>query len=543
MAYEKYITRNGRTYGPYVYESKRINGKVISEYRGQNKKRDDKKYLLFGSLIVIVLLSAFIFLLSSQFTGKSILNFENQLDDGELSGSINLVLKPGELIPENSVLLIENGNNTYNFTLNEILSTEKQEGNYFLEDKNLEGTGYGYGFIGKKETTPTVFFELKISPKETSGSEENPIEENTTTETQVETIPTNETTIEENKTVENSLETIETTNEETSTIENTNEEEPTEIKTEENPIEETSTTTTETTIEETSNIENTNEEEPINEEPTGTPITGNVISKLFSGTSNFFRGFFTGNVIEESTFQGDVKKGETFTYTIQENSEIEIIEGSVKTETTLLDNSVLILNRNENTLEITTNYSIVEEGFGIDYLNDEEKNLIIDLKELGIDLVEGEITIKLIYLDTELMDLSSEVVKTNETIKEEKNTTEEIIEEIFNETIENETLTNETKILSENINLTLEEKAILKFMFQNETIDIQAYEYKDKILVDFEIKNYSMTQAYENDLSNEEIEKLIERDKIIWLKDLVNEYNKKEINEVEKTDLNLTTSF
>ena len=44
MAYEKYIKKNGKVYGPYLYHSKRVDGKVISEYRGQNiTKKPSKK--------------------------------------------------------------------------------------------------------------------------------------------------------------------------------------------------------------------------------------------------------------------------------------------------------------------------------------------------------------------------------------------------------------------------------------------------------------------------------------------------------------------
>ena len=36
VAYKRYIKRGGKTYGPYVYESKRVNGKVVINY--VNKK-------------------------------------------------------------------------------------------------------------------------------------------------------------------------------------------------------------------------------------------------------------------------------------------------------------------------------------------------------------------------------------------------------------------------------------------------------------------------------------------------------------------------
>jgi len=42
MAYKKYIKRNGKLYGPYIYESKRVNGKVVSEYHGSEEPKKEK---------------------------------------------------------------------------------------------------------------------------------------------------------------------------------------------------------------------------------------------------------------------------------------------------------------------------------------------------------------------------------------------------------------------------------------------------------------------------------------------------------------------
>ncbi len=45
MVYKKYIKKNGKLYGPYIYHSRRVNGKVISEYHGASKKIDYKKFI------------------------------------------------------------------------------------------------------------------------------------------------------------------------------------------------------------------------------------------------------------------------------------------------------------------------------------------------------------------------------------------------------------------------------------------------------------------------------------------------------------------
>ena len=36
MAYKRYIKKGSRVYGPYIYHSKKVNGKVVSEYLGKD---------------------------------------------------------------------------------------------------------------------------------------------------------------------------------------------------------------------------------------------------------------------------------------------------------------------------------------------------------------------------------------------------------------------------------------------------------------------------------------------------------------------------
>jgi len=57
MAYKKYIKRGGKTYGPYVYHSKRVDGKVVSEYIGPQKVKINYKK------ISLVVLGIFVFLM------------------------------------------------------------------------------------------------------------------------------------------------------------------------------------------------------------------------------------------------------------------------------------------------------------------------------------------------------------------------------------------------------------------------------------------------------------------------------------------------
>ncbi|UCG95197.1 MAG: hypothetical protein JSV92_04090, partial [archaeon] len=63
MAYKRYIKRGGKVYGPYIYHSKKVKGKVISEYRGVDEDRGGERKQLFllavFSLFVILSFSTF----------------------------------------------------------------------------------------------------------------------------------------------------------------------------------------------------------------------------------------------------------------------------------------------------------------------------------------------------------------------------------------------------------------------------------------------------------------------------------------------------
>ncbi|NCN52031.1 hypothetical protein GW931_03390 [archaeon] len=81
MVYKKYITKNGRVYGPYYYKSKRVGNKVISEYVGESKdqKITRKKTILVGiSLLVVLSLILLLLVSSGIFTGKVVSDFRGE---------------------------------------------------------------------------------------------------------------------------------------------------------------------------------------------------------------------------------------------------------------------------------------------------------------------------------------------------------------------------------------------------------------------------------------------------------------------------------
>ena len=163
MAYEKYIKRGGKLYGPYLYHSKRVDGKVVSEYHGQAKK--DYKKFIFLTIGVLFLIGIIYFFVSFKGgpTGHSVLNLDADYKEGEiLSGKIKLTLQSGELIPANSNVVFDNNDNKFEYTLSELVSETPISGEFYIKDSFLSGEGEGYGIPGEKIIYPFVEFILLV---------------------------------------------------------------------------------------------------------------------------------------------------------------------------------------------------------------------------------------------------------------------------------------------------------------------------------------------------------------------------------------------
>jgi len=171
MAYEKYIKKDGKIYGPYLYHSKRVDGRVVSEYHGQ-KSLDLRKFLWALPLVLLVIFGAYLIgQRQSGPTGYSVLDLNANYQEGkELSGEIKLSLEQGELIPASSILVFENSGNRYEYQLRDLISEPVIQGNFFMNEKNISGSGEGFGILGTREIYPEVYFTLLISsPIEQEG--------------------------------------------------------------------------------------------------------------------------------------------------------------------------------------------------------------------------------------------------------------------------------------------------------------------------------------------------------------------------------------
>lgn len=536
MAYKKYIERNGKIYGPYVYHSRRVNGKVVSEYRGpkeenvEKKKKFKKLFLIFGFLTIIFLFFSWGFFLKPQLTGRVALNFEQTASEG-IDGNIDLIFHAGELIPADTLIILENGGNTYEYVLSDFILEEPVVGNYYLEGLDVVGEGPGFGLIGTREEIVPVFFKLEIQDLDISSGEGG----------FTEIIPENVS--EENLTELNVGDLLEEPSQDNGSgvlagegvvVEDvpgeTPEFVPEVLPEEESSLQEAPTESEKGVVEEAIEKSSFVSEEEVS--GGGLTITGDAIR----ARRGIFSNIFTGRVIEENELiQGDVSKGEEFKQNILSGKTVTIVPGSVLAEEMELEENVLNLEILDGEVTVTTNYSIVEEGFGDAYFGDEESNLLISLYSLNISFVEGPITIKGIYGELNIFYYEGNLQE-NFSIEEIPAINET---EISNESLDNLTelnvtdlnlslnLTNETILLG--VNLTDQELFILMKEFGTTEVEISVQKYRDKFLVELVFGEFSLKHYYPETIGEEDLKIEIERDKIIWLKDFARELGKDEI--------------
>ncbi|MBI2630571.1 hypothetical protein HYW76_05725 [Candidatus Pacearchaeota archaeon] len=385
MSYSKYIKRNGKTYGPYIYESKRIGNKVVSHYVGQGKSRNTGKnkklfsIILFFGILVFSLLFFYYFSQHS-ISGRVTLQISESYIQGEsVLGIMKLALKKGELIPADTQVKIELGEQEKTVLLSDVLKSESGNGNYYVESVQLTGNGEGYGFIGEKKVYPEISFSLRIK-----NSKEKEYKTSETNETS-----SNASFIsEENITIPSELASPdkETAKEsETGTVEQ-GESESKEQETSEEVTADSSPATSETPSVESSPVESTSEGGV-------SGMTGQSIKEM-------------GN---ERKIEGVASKNKEFSYVLNEGESAEIIPGSVSVNGEKIGNSSINLVQNGNEIRVTTEYYKIEEGFGNEYISDSEQEFEINLSEIGISAESGELQISLVYNNITILTETKEV--------------------------------------------------------------------------------------------------------------------------------------
>ena len=105
MVYKKYTYKKGKRYGPYLYETKRVNGKIVTTYLGPAKKFDKSKLILPFVFVGVLLVLFFIF--SGGLTGKVVLDIKDNYDPGDsIVGNFSFILGEEEFIPADSRVIL-----------------------------------------------------------------------------------------------------------------------------------------------------------------------------------------------------------------------------------------------------------------------------------------------------------------------------------------------------------------------------------------------------------------------------------------------------
>ena len=426
MVYQRYIVRGGKRYGPYTYSSKRVNGKVVSSFVSAPKAESNKSissYVLFVALGVLAVTLLLFTFGNLELTGNVALELDdNYLLGEQITGTLRLGLQEGELIPSETRVLVSLDSEEKEFLLSDLLVEESViSGDYYVSNVDLSGSGSGdgYGLLGSRVIYPEVSFDLLVSKglakgkdagKSSSGGSGGSSEEKSVDE-EVEEI------------VEEEIVEEEVLDEESEVDEEVKEEE---------------------VIEEAEVVEEILEEkiveESIVEESEGSIITGAVVSS------------------NEETISGKASKDNDYSYILDSGEKAELVSGSLESNGIQIGDGEVEIQQDGGEVRVSTEYSVEEEGFGEEFLGKETRDLEIDVSRFGILAVSGELEIRLVSSDVEIISVSEKIVV--EKIEVEENVTEDDVEEeleeeiIVNETEINETIVvNETIVINDTLNL------------------------------------------------------------------------------------------
>ena len=199
MSHKRVVVKRGKTYGPYLYESYRDkDGKVKKRYLGKHVEQKSKKPFFIVFLILSALLLFLVFS-NLPFTGKTSLSIDDAYTDGQiLRGNMVFVLQQSEFIPSSTQVIISHAGNEYSYSLGELIEEEETQGDFFVDETTLTGSGSGFG-LPDTPRFPPVSFVLGIYEQgsiEESGEQEEQIPDGN----QTYTLPTEPETPEENET-------------------------------------------------------------------------------------------------------------------------------------------------------------------------------------------------------------------------------------------------------------------------------------------------------------------------------------------------------
>ncbi|MBU3913080.1 MAG: cell envelope integrity protein TolA [Nanoarchaeota archaeon] len=503
MTYKRVVKKGGKKY-TYYYHSYRVGDKVKKIYIGgedeyqkwlakkerqtnirnlPEKCRTTGSNLKYIPLIVLIILGFFSLLYFSNYpslSGKVVLDIRDSYNSGEfVSGNLMMNLRLGELIPLDSIIVVEQEGARNEFLLSDLVSSNAN-GDFYVENANISGSGLGYGFSGSRIIYPEINFVFEIIDSETSGGGggvAETIDEVNETSSDVSEVPVQES----NPEVEQESKIVQ---EESRGVEQESEQ-PAQETAQEQTKQEEKADKKEAKQEEKADKKEAKQEEKVEakekvkEQVQEQPVQEQSSSQEYSSP-------LTGGVILDNQLEGVVSKNKSFDYSVGSYEDMEIISvdrGSL---------SDLIKNREEGNMIISTDYSETEEGFGVDYLGDETREVEIALDNLNISAIHGKLIISLVYGDAVIASASKDL-----SVAEEENET------LSDETIVNQTLINEGGLyqIKEIGNLIIQENSNLSLDLNNYFVNAISYFVNNIENISLEISNNNLIIIPENNFT------------------------------------------
>ncbi|MEK6928538.1 MAG: LamG domain-containing protein, partial [Nanoarchaeota archaeon] len=190
----------------------------------------------------------------------------------------------------------------------------------------------------------------------------------------------------------------------------------------------------------------------------------------------------TGAIVseEKNVVKGVVSKEKDFNYIIEEDETASLILESVAYEGEKIGDDKVKLNILNSTVRVTTDYSVIEKGFGKEYIGNNKITLEIDLTKFNISAENGIFSVKVLHSGNEIVSAEKRIAVSeavNESILNETASNESAI----NQTIGNKTiLTNHGKIRlgervkwTKNVSLEMPENVTIELPKEAENISVK----------------------------------------------------------------------
>ena len=172
MVHKKYTYKDGKRYGPYVYETKRVGDRVVTNYLGPDSSGMKKKVLVLVGIILVIGFVLLLLNLPGSSTGRVSFDLAvtNYKPGQTILGVITLFFKPGEFVPQDTMVRVTQDDQVIEVPLSDLIHSNVQEGNYYAEGVKLTGEGPGYGEKGTIISSPTIDAQMRVYTLSDSSS-------------------------------------------------------------------------------------------------------------------------------------------------------------------------------------------------------------------------------------------------------------------------------------------------------------------------------------------------------------------------------------